>query len=488
MKANYLNAGNVLRRLTAAGHKAYLAGGCVRDIILNLPPSDYDITTSATPDQVQKLFPKTVPVGASFGVVKVILDDKELDVATFRMDGKYSDNRRPDSVTFTPSAEEDVKRRDFTINALLMDADGNILDYVGGKQDLRSRILRTVGDPTARFREDALRMMRAVRFSIRFGFKIEEETFTAIKEWAHTVENISIERVTDELTKTFALGQCDRSFWMLNLLGLWRSWSTNLQGDKCWTAMHGLSRVRPNESFILPIAIIICDAWPGDRDLVLSKLSLTNAQRSGLESLLEKAKDLTSFPNRSLATKRRMMQWEDKEIILRFIGCQRHIGAYQWSLIPQCPRVEDVFANMKQVMDMGWPAPLITGEDLIGWGFIPHKVFTEILDGIRTEQLEGKLTDKNKVMDFILENYPAAPRTLPNGNVHDGMSRSTMVATCKRCSRSMRFTAEFNAKGKIKWGTAAEVVGFTGLNCGVFVDCYHCSTRKKKTKFVKAVM
>jgi poly(A) polymerase len=253
---------NVLRELRAEGHEAYLAGGCVRDLLLGREPKDYDVATSATPDVVLTLFPRTFAVGAHFGVVLVADSDEEgyvtTEVATFRSDGAYSDGRRPDAVRYTKSAEEDVRRRDFTINGLLLDPDrlfpqgaeatthpshkdrnvarvgrpgtvhledpgrlrSAVIDYVGGLADLDAGIARAIGRPDARFEEDRLRMLRGVRFAARFGFEIEAGTAAAMRRLAAKTSTVSRERVRDELTKMLTEGRARRAFELLDRTGL----------------------------------------------------------------------------------------------------------------------------------------------------------------------------------------------------------------------------------------------------------------------------
>src|SRR5580692_3091867 len=233
----------ILRTLRGHGHQAYLAGGCVRDLLLGRQPKDYDVATSATPDIVLDLFPRTFAVGAHFGVVLVSAEIDGVatltEVATFRSDGAYSDGRHPDAVRYSLSAEEDVQRRDFTINGLLLNPDLNlgalglasetwdntdlrrfVLDYVGGLADLDSGILRAIAQPENRFEEDHLRMLRAVRFAARFGFEIAPATHSAIRSLAHKIEAVSRERVRDELTRMLTEGQANRAFDLLDQTGL----------------------------------------------------------------------------------------------------------------------------------------------------------------------------------------------------------------------------------------------------------------------------
>ena len=231
----------IVHTLREAGHEAYFAGGCVRDLLLGREPEDYDVATSATPDVVLGMFPRTFAVGAHFGVVLVASEDGTdceegavaercvTEVATFRSDGVYSDGRHPDAVRYTKSAEEDVQRRDFTINGLLLNvlraADvgmsaeqlrSSVVDYVGGLADLDAGVLRAIGRPEKRFEEDQLRLLRAVRFAARFGFDIEPVTMAAIRKLAARVHAVSRERVRDELTKMLTEGRARRAFELLD--------------------------------------------------------------------------------------------------------------------------------------------------------------------------------------------------------------------------------------------------------------------------------
>jgi poly(A) polymerase len=199
--------------LRADGKQAYLVGGCVRDLVLGREPADYDICTDARPDLVQKLFPHSLAVGAKFGVILVVEEEVQVEVATFRSDIGYSDGRHPDHVVYSLTPQEDVQRRDFTMNGLLMDpATREVLDYVGGRADLRAKIVRAIGDPRQRFAEDKLRMLRAVRFAARFGFQIEPQTMAAAQDFAAQITQVSPERIRDELTKLLTEGAPRRGF------------------------------------------------------------------------------------------------------------------------------------------------------------------------------------------------------------------------------------------------------------------------------------
>lgn len=191
----------IIETIRNAGFEAYVVGGCVRDSILGREPEDWDITTSAKPEQVKKLFPRTIDTGIKHGTVTVMLDKESFEVTTYRIDGKYEDSRHPKEVTFTPNLKEDLRRRDFTINAMAYNDESGLVDIYGGLEDIERQIIRCVGDARERFREDALRIMRAIRFSAQLGYSIEEETRAAIRELAPTLEAISAERIQVELVK-----------------------------------------------------------------------------------------------------------------------------------------------------------------------------------------------------------------------------------------------------------------------------------------------
>lgn len=195
------NVIEILTTLENAGYEAYAVGGCVRDFYLGVEPHDWDITTSAKPDETKALFNRTIDTGIKHGTVTAMLNGEGYEITTYRIDGEYEDNRRPSSVEFTSDLSEDLKRRDFTFNAMVMDKDGNIKDLYGGMKDLDNKIVKCVGDPNERFQEDALRMMRAIRFAAKFGFELDEDVYAAIKKNASLIQNVSFERIESELTK-----------------------------------------------------------------------------------------------------------------------------------------------------------------------------------------------------------------------------------------------------------------------------------------------
>ncbi len=194
-------AKKVLEALEASGYEAYIVGGAVRDIVLGKEPHDWDITTNATPEQTKKVFKKTIDSGIEFGTVTAVVDDEEFEITTYRTDGNYSDNRKPDKITFATTIEEDLKRRDFTINAMACDKNGNIIDPFNGRNDIKNGVIRAVGNPDKRIREDALRMMRAVRFAAKYGFDIDDKLYQAIKTHAEKIKRVSMERISSETSK-----------------------------------------------------------------------------------------------------------------------------------------------------------------------------------------------------------------------------------------------------------------------------------------------
>ncbi|MCX5826082.1 MAG: HD domain-containing protein, partial [Deltaproteobacteria bacterium] len=213
-------AAEIVRRLREAGHEAFWVGGCVRDILRGAEPADYDIVTSARPEEVRGLFQRTIPVGERFGICLVVEGGAPFEVATFRTEADYDDGRRPSRIAFA-TAEEDVRRRDFTINGLLMDPEtGRIIDHIGGLRDIEQRIIRTIGDPEERFAEDHLRMLRAVRFAATLGFSIEPMTFAAVRQRAAMIMRISAERIRDELSRLLTGGAARRGLELLSESGL----------------------------------------------------------------------------------------------------------------------------------------------------------------------------------------------------------------------------------------------------------------------------
>ncbi len=400
-------ATQVVRLLRDAGHQALWAGGCVRDELLGRTPNDFDVATSARPEQVRELFgqKRTLAIGAAFGVIS-ILGGKDsnnnrlepIEVATFRSDGAYIDGRHPTEVTFT-TAEEDAERRDFTINGLFYDPlDEKLIDYVGGEQDLQAGILRAIGDPAARFDEDKLRMLRAVRFATTFDFAIDEATLTAIRAMASEVEVVSAERIGAELRKMLQHDNRSRGVLLLHESGLMRPLLPALadlskQAEPAWLAL--LDCLQAIESDSLPVAFAALLSGMGDLQAVRDqgrRFRFTNKEIERTGWLVEKLPvivDAVSVP------------WPQLQRVLVHEGAGEllTLAAATWGA--DHPSVQACQERL------GWPAeklnpdPLVTGDDLVARGLRPGKYFGELLDSVRDAQLEEKISDQQQAFAWV---------------------------------------------------------------------------------------
>ncbi len=377
----------IVRALAGAGHVAYFAGGCVRDRLMGLDPTDYDVATDARPEQVQTLFQHAHYVGESFGVMLVRQHGHLVHVATFRTDGVYSDGRHPDSVTFS-DAEHDAARRDFTINGLFEDPLTNtIIDHVGGRADLDARSIRAIGDPQARLREDALRMLRAVRFAARFEFAIEEATADAIRSAAATglLRGVSRERIGEELKRMLTHPNRAMAAWELQCLDLDHA---VLDGPHRTVAPTRLGRLPAEASYSAALAAWLLDrSEPGDeppmdRALRWSRaLLLSNTDQHGLCRSLEIHETLSSsWSSLGIAAQKRLAaQPEFDQALMILQASDRHA-------------FDDVRRRVQELArtDLA-PPPLITGDDLIDLGLPPGPAFRSVLDAVYDAQLEGGL-------------------------------------------------------------------------------------------------
>jgi tRNA nucleotidyltransferase/poly(A) polymerase len=388
------SAVQVLRKLTEAGHVAYFAGGCVRDRLMGLDPADYDVATDARPEDVARIFHNAHYVGESFGVTLVRRRGHLVHVATFRTDGVYSDGRHPDSVTFS-DARHDAERRDFTINGLFEDPLAErIIDYVGGQADLEAGLIRAIGDPHARLREDALRTLRAVRFAARFEFAIEPATAVAISEGAGDLRGVSRERIGEELKRM--LGHRNRALaaWELQYLGLDEA---VLDEPHLTAAPRRLSRLPEDAAYPTALA-----AWMLDREGAVGPgraartrawsraLLLSNADQAALEACLGIYETITGpWGQLGVARQKRLAVhpcFEQALMLLKAGDAQAFVEVRR--------RVLDLARTQLA------PPPLLTGEDLIAIGLTPGPQFRRILDAVYDAQLEGAIDDRGEALDL----------------------------------------------------------------------------------------
>jgi poly(A) polymerase len=465
---------SIVRTLREAGHQAYLVGGCVRDILLGRQPADYDVTTEATPEEVMRIFPQTYAVGAQFGVVLVPVPEKSaisasgrqetgqalslgstaevcvatdhartnlVEVATFRSDVGYSDGRHPDQVRYTTNPREDVERRDFTINGLLLDPVTNeVLDFVGGRRDLDAHIIRTIGQPRLRFAEDKLRLLRAVRFAARFDYQIEPETFRAIQKLSQQIHQVSRERVRDELTKMLTEGQARRAFLLLDETGLLHEVLPEI------SAMKGVEQppqFHP-EGDVFVHTLLLLDKLPQPCPATLAWGALLHDV--GKPPTFRVAPDRIRFDGHvevgvkmaeQICRRLRFSNHDTEQILalvanhMRFADVQRMKESTLKKFI-RMPRFEEHldlhrldcqsshgdltsynFTREKMAAfppEAVRPPALITGHDLIAAGYVPGPQFKEILGAVEDGQLEGRLASKEEALEFVRGHFPRNAR------------------------------------------------------------------------------
>jgi poly(A) polymerase len=435
-------AAQIVRTLREAGHQAYFVGGCVRDLLLGREPADYDVTTEATPDEVMRIFPETYAVGAQFGVVLVPVRDaggNTVEVATFRSDIGYTDGRHPDQVRFSKSAQEDVERRDFTINGLLLDPINDaVLDFVGGRKDLEAKIIRTIGEPQLRFAEDKLRMLRAVRFAARFGYNIGPETFAAIQKLAVAIHQVSCERVRDELTKMLTEGHARQAFLLLDETCLLREVLPEI------SAMKGVqqpAKYHP-EGDVFAHTLLLLEGLPHPCPPSLAWGALLHDV--GKPPTFRMAPDRIRFDNHvdvgvkmaEEICRRLRFSNDDTEQILALVANHMrfsHVSQMKESTFKKFVRMRhfedhielhrlDCQASHRDLTSYNFtreriaaippetirPAPLISGDDLIAAGYPPGPRFKEILSLVEDAQLEGRLQSKDSAMEYVRREFPVA--------------------------------------------------------------------------------
>jgi poly(A) polymerase len=447
-----IEATRIAQSLRQHGYSAYLVGGCVRDLLLDRDPADYDVATSATPHEVIRIFPQTFAVGAQFGVVLVPArrdnqdgerDNFVTEVATFRSDGAYSDGRHPDEVQFSKDARMDVQRRDFTINGLLLDPDTReVLDYVGGREDLKQGIIRTIGRAHQRFAEDKLRMLRAVRFAARFGYSIEAQTFAAIRELAPQIHQVSHERVRDEVLKMLTEGRARRAFELLdqtNLLeqvlpeikkmqGVAQPPQYHPEGDVWVHTLMLLEGLPAGCSKTLALGALLHDVgkpptfrvapdrirFDGHAEIgtkmaaeICRRFRLSNDDTAQVLSLVAnhmRFGDVTRMKDSTLKRFFRLPQFE-QHLELHRLDCQsshRDLSLYDFA--------KEKFHALpaEQIR----PQPLITGNDLIAAGYTPGPMFKELLTVVEDAQLDGAISTKEEALALVRKNVRKATEEL----------------------------------------------------------------------------
>jgi putative nucleotidyltransferase with HDIG domain len=436
-----LAATKLVRRLRESGFIAYFAGGCVRDALLRKQPKDIDIATDAQPADVQKLFARTVAVGVKFGVVRVLEEGYEFEVATFRSDGVYLDGRRPVTVTFS-SPEEDAKRRDFTINGMFYDpVEDQVVDFVGGKSDLERRSVRAIGDPHERFSEDHLRLLRAIRFAAALDFEIEPATWEAVMENAHQIVTVSHERIRDELMKIMAdihrlrgLDLLDQSGLLQNILpevsrmhGCEQPPQFHPEGDVYVHTRLMLSLLPADASPLLAWSVLLHDIgkpvtysfdevdqrirFNGHDQVgadmateIMTRLRFSNEETDTVVEAVRNHMVFKDTPNMRPAKLRRFMGRQNfpLELELHRVDCLGSHGDLQtYGLLVD---KQKEFQNEPII-----PPPLLTGRDLIAVGLKPGPRFGEILEAVQTAQLDGEVKDRAGALKLLQTLEPSIP-------------------------------------------------------------------------------
>jgi len=429
-------ARQICARLREHDHVAYFAGGCVRDMVRGVAPKDIDIATDARPEQVQKIFPRTYSVGAHFGVIVVVENGIQFEVATFRSDDVYTDGRRPDAVHFS-SPEEDAKRRDFTINGMFFDpARNGVIDFIGGRADLEAKLIRAIGDPEQRFAEDRLRLLRAVRFATVLEFNIEEKTWAALVRNGGAIAQISAERIRDELVKIFVSPQRQRGWDLLDKSGLLRAIIPETEamkgceqppqfhpeGDVFQHTRLMLGMLPENVSVPLVFSVVLHDiAKPvtatvdengrirfnaHDRigaqmtEQIMERLRFSRAEIDATAEMVRQHMVFKDVPNMRVAKLKRFMARPTfpDELELHRVDCaSSHSMLENFEFLQ---RKRDEFSHEPII-----PPPLVRGDDLIKLGMKPGPKFGEILEAVETRQLEGALTSRDEALNWVRKEF-----------------------------------------------------------------------------------
>ena len=423
-------ARRIVKRLRESGKQAYYVGGCVRDKLLGVESKAIDVTTAATPDHISQLFPQAVLVGVSFGVALV----GDVEVATFRHDHDYSDGRRPDAVTFTESAEQDVLRRDFTINGLLYNPlQDEGIDHVGGRNDLEARLVRAIGEPADRFAEDKLRMLRAVRFAARLGFSIEASTLAAIQASAEDIGQVSAERVRDELVRILIEGGGRRGLELLDeagllqailpevstLKGVEQSPQHHPEGDVFTHTIVMLEGLARDCVPTLAMGVLLHDIGkPATFQRAMDRIRFNGHAEKGVE-IAEGICERLRFSNAEteqivalVANHMRFMHVRDMRVsrLKRFLRAPRfdeHLALHRLDCLSSHGRLDNYEFTKSKLEEFSEeelrPEPLVTGNDLIAAGFAPGPAFKQVLQLAEDAQLEGRATTKEEALAIAVE-------------------------------------------------------------------------------------
>jgi poly(A) polymerase len=432
-------ANSICDTLRSSGYQALLVGGCVRDLLSGREPADYDVTTDATPEEVMRLFPESVAVGAQFGVILIPRDGLKVEVATFRSDVGYSDGRHPDSVVYSKTAQEDVQRRDFTINGLLMRHDSSeVLDFVGGQADLKARVIRAIGEPNRRFMEDKLRMMRAVRFAARFGFEIEAETFRAIRRHVAEIHQVSPERLREELTKMLTEGAARRALELLDetcllqqvlpeiaaMKGVEQPPQFHPEGDVWIHTRMMLEGLPANASPTLAWGVLLHDvgkpptfqsaAETGDRirfhkhvevgvrmaEAICKRLRFSNEDTEQILALVDNHMKFSAVEEMRASTLKKFVRRP------RF---EEHMALHRLDCLSSHGQLES-YEFVRRFLELTPPEQvrperLLTGDDLQQMGFRPSPLFSQILRALEDAQLEGQITTREEAETYVLGQF-----------------------------------------------------------------------------------
>jgi poly(A) polymerase len=417
----------LIRHLRALGHKAYLVGGCVRDRLLGIAPKDFDIGTDAKPEQVAAYFPNSELVGAHFGVILVHRDGHHVEVATFRSEGTYSDGRRPDEVHFETQPALDAARRDFTINGLMEDPlSGEILDFVGGQADLERKMIRAIGDPAQRFKEDHLRMLRAVRFAARLGFVIEPETLAAMRREASCIKQISVERIREEIVRILTEGGARRGIELLDENGLLQYVLPQVkafQGVKqppefhpegdVWTHVLMMLERMEHPSVCLAMGVLLHDVGKPPTFRIAERIRFDGHAEVGAEMSRELLNHLR-FPNGEIehvtALVANHMKFKDVHQMrvstlkrfLRLPDFDEHLELHRLDCLCSNGHLETYNFVRQKLHELTAqelrPGRLISGHDLIEAGYNPSPRFSEALTAVETAQLEGEIHTREEAL------------------------------------------------------------------------------------------